>query len=151
MMHHCAAQMVPTRLQVYTAVVMLALVRVTCQRLVVVLSSNASSCRVWILLCFGTTFMLCQSTPSESKSMSASKFLKELVTGSPERKAAREASRRNPSIYRFVMFVAGFLVCAYTLLEGRGNWLLIVLTVVCAVAAYSEVRKYQKLDQTLFD
>ena len=151
MMHHCAAQMVPTRLQVYTAVVMLALIRVTCQRLVVVLSSNASSCRVWILLCFGTTFMLCQSTPSESKSMSASKFLKELVTGSPERKAAREASRRNPSIYRFVMFVAGFLVCAYTLLEGRGNWLLIVLTVVCAVAAYSEVRKYQKLDQTLFD
>ena len=83
--------------------------------------------------------------------MSASKFLKELVTGSPERKAAREASRRNPSIYRFVMFVAGFLVCAYTLFEGRGNWLLIVLTVVCAVAAYSEVRKCQKLNQTLFD
>ena len=77
--------------------------------------------------------------------MSTSKFLKELVTGSPERKAAREASRRNPSIYRFVMFVAGFLVCSYTLLEGRGNWLLIVLTVVCAVAAYSEVRKYQNL------
>ena len=151
MMHHCAARVISTHLQVYTAAVMLALVRVTCQRLVVVLSSNASSCRVWILLCFGTTFMLCQSTPSESKSMSASKFLKELVTGSPERKAAREASRRNPSIYRFVMFVAGFLVCAYTLLEGRGNWLLIVLTVVCAVAAYSEVRKYQKLDQTLFD
>jgi len=47
--------------------------------------------------------------------------------------------------------VAGFLVCAYTLLEGRGNWLLIVLTVLCAVAAYSEVRKYQKLDQTLSD
>ena len=83
--------------------------------------------------------------------MSTSKFLKELVTGSPERKAAREASRRNPSIYRFVMFVAGFLVCAYTLLEGRGNWLLIVLTVLCAVAAYSEVRKNQKLDQTFFD
>ena len=151
MMHHCASQMVPTRLQVYTAAVMLALVRVTCQRLVVVLSPNSLNCRVSILLCFGTTFMLCQSTPSESKSMSTSKFLKELVTGSPERKAAREASRRNPSIYRFVMFVAGFLVCAYTLLEGRGNWLLIVLTVVCAVAAYSEVRKYQKLDQTLFD
>ena len=150
-MHHCAARVISTHLQVYTAAVMLALVRVTCQRLVVVLSSNASSCRVWILLCFGTTFTLCQSTPSESESMSASKFLKELVTGSPERKAAREASRRNPSIYRFVMFVAGFLVCAYTLLEGRGNWLLIVLTVVCAVAAYSEVRKYQKLDQTLFD
>ena len=88
---------------------------------------------------------------AEVKSMSTSKFLKELVTGSPERKAAREASRRNPSIYRFVMFVAGFLVCAYTLLEGRGNWLLIVLTVLCAVAAYSEVRKYQKLDQTLSD
>ena len=150
-MHHCAARVTSTHLQVYTAAVMLALVRVTCQRLVVVLSSNASSCRVSILLCFGTTFMLCPSTPSESESMSASKFLKELVTGSPERKAAREASRRNPSIYRFVMFVAGFLVCAYTLLEGRGNWLLIVLTVVCAVAAYSEVRKYQKLDQTLFD
>lgn len=150
-MHHCAARVISTHLQVYTAAVMLALVRVTCQRLVVVLSPNSLNCRVSILLCFGTTFMLCQSTPSESKSMSASKFLKELVTGSPERKAAREASRRNPSIYRFVMFVAGFLVCAYTLLEGRGNWLLIVLTVVCAVAAYSEVRKYQKLDQTLFD
>ena len=49
------------------------------------------------------------------------------------------------------MFVAGFLVCASTLLDGRGNWLLIVLTVVCAIAAYSEVRKYQKLDQTEFD
>ena len=151
MMHHCAARVISTHLQVYTAAVMLALVRVTCQRLVVVLSPNSLNCRVSILLCFGTTFMLCQSTPSESESMSASKFLKELVTGSPERKAAREVSRRNPSIYRFVMFVAGFLVCAYTLLEGRGNWLLIVLTVVCAVAAYSEVRKYQKLDQTLFD
>lgn len=150
-MHHCAARVISTHLQVYTAAVMLALVRVTCQRLVVVLSPNSLNCRVSILLCFGTTFMLCQSTPSESESMSTSKFLKELVTGSPERKAAREASRRNPSIYRFVMFVAGFLVCAYTLLEGRGNWLLIVLTVVCAVAAYSEVRKYQKLDQTLFD
>ena len=78
--------------------------------------------------------------------MTTSKFLEELVTGSPERKTARGASRRNPSIYRFVMFVAGFLVCTYTLLEGRGNWLLIVPTVVCAIAAYSEVRKYQKLD-----
>jgi fatty acid desaturase len=83
--------------------------------------------------------------------MSSSKFLKELVTGSPERKAAREASRRNPSIYRLVMFVLGFLVCAYTLLDKGGNWLLIVLTVVCAAAAYSEVRKYQKLDHTKFD
>ena len=73
------------------------------------------------------------------------------MAGSPEKKAAQKASRRNPSIYRFVMFVAGFLICAYTLLEGRGNWLLIVLTVVGAVAAYSEVRKYQKLDQTFFD
>ena len=71
--------------------------------------------------------------------------------GQSREKAAQEASRRNPSIYRFVMFVAGFLICAYTLLEERGNWLLIVLTVVCAVAAYSEVRKYQKLDQTIFD
>ena len=83
--------------------------------------------------------------------MSSSKFLKELVTGSPERKAARDANRRNPSIYRFVMFVVGFLVCANTLLDGGGNWLLVVLTVVCALAAYSEVRKYQKLDQTKFD
>ena len=83
--------------------------------------------------------------------MSSSKFLKELVTGSPERKAAREASRQNPSIYRFIMFVLGFLVCANTLIDGGGNWLLIVLTIVCALAAYSEVRKYQKLDQTKFD
>ena len=151
MMHHCVARLISTHLQVCTVAVVLALIRVICPRLIAVLSPNASSCRVSILLCFGTSFMCCQSTLSESKNMSASKFLKELVTGSPERKAAREASRRNPSIYRFVMFVAGFLVCAYKLLEGRGNWLLIVLTVVCAVAAYSEVRKYQKLDQTLFD
>jgi hypothetical protein len=57
MMHHCAAWVAHAHLQVCTAAVVLALVRVICPRLVVVLSSNASSCRVSILLCFGTSFM----------------------------------------------------------------------------------------------
>lgn len=95
--------------------------------------------------------MRCQSTPSESEGMSGLKFLKEVVTGSPERKAAREENRRTPSIYRLVMFILGFLVCARSLYVSGGNWLFIVLTVVCAVAAYTEIKKFQKLDQTEFD
>ncbi|NCV50341.1 MAG: hypothetical protein EBW46_11705 [Rhodobacterales bacterium] len=88
---------------------------------------------------------------SESESMAVSKFLKELVTGSPERKAAREASRRNPSIYRLVMFVLGFLVCGHSLYVSGGNWLLVVLIVVCAVATYTEIKKFQQLDKILSD
>ena len=88
---------------------------------------------------------------SESESMAVSKFLKELVTGSPERKAAREASRRNPSIYRLAMFVLGFLVCGHSLYVSGGNWLLVVLIVVCAVATYTEIKKFQQLDKTLSD
>jgi hypothetical protein len=53
--------------------------------------------------------------------MSGSEFLKELVTGTPERKATREANRQNPSIYRMVMFVLGFLVCAQSLYISGGN------------------------------
>ena len=83
--------------------------------------------------------------------MSGSKFLKELVTGSPARKAAREANRLNPSIYRLVMFALGFLVCAHSLYVSGGNWLLVILTVVCALAAYFEIKKFQNLDRSLSD
>ena len=88
---------------------------------------------------------------SESDSMAVSKFLKELVTGSPERKVAREASRRNPSIYRLVIFVLGFLACGHGLYVSGGNWLLVVLIVVCAAATYTEIKKFQQLDKTLSD
>ena len=88
---------------------------------------------------------------SESESMAVSKFLKELVTGSPERKAAREASRRNLSIYRLVMFVLGFLVCGHSLYASGRNWLLVVLIVVCAVATYTEIKKFQQFDKILSD
>ena len=83
--------------------------------------------------------------------MAVSKFLKELVTGSPARKAAREANRLNPSIYRLVMFALGFLVCAHSLYVSGGNWLLVILTVVCALAAYFEIKKFQNLDRSLSD
>ena len=83
--------------------------------------------------------------------MSGSKFLKELVTGSPARKAAREANRLNPSIYRLAMFALGFLVCAHSLYVSGGNWLLVILTVVCALAAYFEIKKFQNLDRSLSD
>lgn len=103
------------------------------------------------MLCFFTRLVRCHGTWSESNSMSGSEFLKELVTGSPERKAAREANRQNPSIYRMVMFVFGFLVCAQSLYVSGGNWLLVMLTVICAIAAYAEIKKFQKLDKTLSD
>jgi len=90
-------------------------------------------------------------TERKAKSMSGSKFLKELVIGSPERKSAREANRRNPSIYRLVMFVLGFLVCTHSLYVSGVNSLLVILTVVCALAAYFEIKKFQNLDQAKFD